>query len=397
MSGQDGKPFAMPQELVWQGWKQVKADGGAAGADGVTAGASGTGLKDSLCKVWNRMSPGTYFPPPVRAVEMPGSWGARQCRAGPPRAAGWRRQRPRWRWAPGRGPCSMRTPAAAGPGRGALDAAAACRQRCGARSRVTGPGIRKFSGSVSRDLVIKAVQAGVTHEQRRITLYVRRWLAAPIVMPDGRTAARDKGTPRGQRQVPCSPAYAPGKWPEREFPLAESGRHAGGAVVHRATGQQARRVLAAPEEKMAGAGLQPHPDKTRIVYCKDRNRRRGDCADTSFTFPGCTSRARQGPGPAGRRRDVQRLPASGQQGRPQADERGSPRLAHPHARRHRTGRHRLAGQPRHQGLDDLLRQVLQDRAERPAPAHQHLPGALGEAEVQAAQDIQQGSASGGKG
>jgi retron-type reverse transcriptase len=57
--------------------------------------------------------------------------------------------------------------------------------------------IRKFFDSVPWDLAIKAVQANVTHEQRWITLYVRRWLAAPIVMPDGRTAERDKGTPQG--------------------------------------------------------------------------------------------------------------------------------------------------------------------------------------------------------
>jgi RNA-directed DNA polymerase len=86
-----------------------------------------------------------------------------------------------------------------------------------------------------------------------------------------------------------------GKWPEREFPAVESERCAGDAVVHCATEQQARKVLAALEERTAEAGPQLHPDKTRIVYCKDRNRRRSDCADTPFTFLGCTFRARQAP------------------------------------------------------------------------------------------------------
>ena len=75
MSGQDGKPFAIPKELVWQAWKQVKANGGAAGADGVTIEMFEKDLKDNLYKVWNRMSSGTYFPPPVRAVEIPKSSG----------------------------------------------------------------------------------------------------------------------------------------------------------------------------------------------------------------------------------------------------------------------------------------------------------------------------------
>ena len=78
-----------------------------------------------------------------------------------------------------------------------MDALAVCRQRCWEKSWVIELDIRKFFDSVPWDLVVKAVQANVTHEQRWITLYVRRWLAAPIVMPDGRTEARDKGTPQG--------------------------------------------------------------------------------------------------------------------------------------------------------------------------------------------------------
>ena len=71
MSGMEGKPFAIPKQLVWQAWKSVKANGGAAGADGVTIEMFEKDLKNNLYKVWNRMSSGTYFPPPVRAVEIP--------------------------------------------------------------------------------------------------------------------------------------------------------------------------------------------------------------------------------------------------------------------------------------------------------------------------------------
>jgi RNA-directed DNA polymerase len=89
--------------------------------------------------------------------------------------------------------------------------------------------------------------------------------------------------------------YAFDKWLEREFPTVEFERYADDAVVHCATEQQARRVLAALEDRMAEVGLQLHPDKTKIVYCKDRNRRRSDCAETSFTFLGYTFRARRAP------------------------------------------------------------------------------------------------------
>jgi RNA-directed DNA polymerase len=299
MSGLDGKPFAIPKELVWQAWKQVKKNGGAAGADGVTIEIFEKDLKDNLYKVWNRMSSGTYFPPPVRAVEIPKASGGT-----------------RMLGVPSVGDRVAQTVAALSleprteaifhddsygyrPRKGALDAVAACRQRCWARNWVIDLDIRKFFDSVPWDLMVKAVQVNVTHEQRWIVLYVRRWLAAPIVMPDGRTAERDRGTPQGSAVSPVIANlfmhYAFDKWLEREFPAVEFERYADDAVVHCATEQQARRVLAALEERMAEVGLQLHPDKTRIVYCKDRNRRRKNCAETSFTFLGYTFRARQAP------------------------------------------------------------------------------------------------------
>ena len=299
MSGPEGKPFDIPKRLVWQAWKSVKANKGAAGADGVTIEAFEKDLKDNLYKVWNRMSSGTYFPPPVRAVEIPKSSGGTRILGVPtigdrvaqtvaamalePRTEavfcedsyGYRRRK------------------------GALDAVARCRERCWARDWVIDLDIRKFFDSVPWDLVIKAVQANVTHEQRWIVLYVKRWLAAPIVMPDGRTEARDRGTPQGSAVSPVLANlfmhYAFDKWLEREFPAVTFERFADDAVVHCATERQAKEVLAALDARMAEVGLQLHPDKTRIVYCKDGRRRRADCAGTSFTFLGYTFRARNAP------------------------------------------------------------------------------------------------------
>src|SRR5487761_1031564 len=94
-------------------------------------------------------------------------------------------------------------------------------------------------------------------------------------------------------RCPGRPDYAFDKWLEREFPLVEFERYADDAVVHCATERQAREVLAALEERMAGVGLQLHPDKTRIVFCRDGKRRYADCENTSFTFLGYTFRARK--------------------------------------------------------------------------------------------------------
>ena len=299
MSGQDGKPFVIPKRLVWQAWKQVKANGGAAGADGVTTTMFEEDLRDNLYKVWNRMSSGTYFPPPVRAVMIPKASGGTRM-LGVPTVGDRVAQtvaalalEPRTEAVFHEDSYGYRR------GRGALDAVGTCRRRCWERSWVIDLGIRAFFDSVPWDLVVKAVQANVTYEQRWIVLYVRRWLAAPVKMPDGQVAERDKGTPQGSAVSPVLANlfmhYAFDTWLEREFPAVEFERYADDAVVHCATEQQARRVLAALEERMAEVGLQLHPDKTRIVYCKDRNRRRSDCAETSFTFLGYTFRARQAP------------------------------------------------------------------------------------------------------
>jgi retron-type reverse transcriptase len=83
------------------------------------------------------------------------------------------------------------------PGRGALDAVAKCRERCWSTSWVIDLDVRKFFDSVAWDLMVKAVQANVTHEQRWIVLYVKRWLAAPIRTPEGRLVERERGTPQG--------------------------------------------------------------------------------------------------------------------------------------------------------------------------------------------------------
>jgi RNA-directed DNA polymerase len=299
MSGLEGKPFAIPKQLVWQAWKSVKVNGGAAGADGVTIEVFERDLAGNLYKIWNRMSSGTYFPPPVRAAEIPKSSGGTRLLGVP--AVGDRVAQTVAAMALGPRTEAIFHEDSYGyrPRKGALDAVGRCRERCWERDWVIDLDIRKFFDSVPWDLMVKAVQANVTHEQRWIVLYVRRWLAAPIVMPDGQVAERDKGTPQGSAISPVIANlfmhYAFDLWLEREFPAVRFERYADDAVVHCATERQAREVLAALEQRMAEVGLQLHPDKTRIVYCKDGKRRRADCAETAFTFLGYTFRARNAP------------------------------------------------------------------------------------------------------
>ena len=292
-----GKPFRITKQEVWDAWLKVKGNKGAPGIDGVSLAEFGKDLKDNLYKVWNRMSSGTYFPPPVMAVEIPKPHGGGTRVLGVPTVA----DRIAQTVAAARleqAAEPLFRPGSYGyrPGRGALDAVAACRERCWKYSWVIDLDVRKFFDSVRWDLLVKAVEVHADHDTRWVVLYVKRWLAAPLQLPDGTLQERDRGTPQGSAISPVLANlfmhYAFDLWLEREFPLVRFERYADDAVIHCVSEHQARKVLAALHERMAGAGLELHPDKTRIVYCKDSSRR-GSHEHTSFTFLGYTFRPRR--------------------------------------------------------------------------------------------------------
>ena len=181
------------------------------------------------------------------------------------------------------------------PRRGALDAVAKCRVRCQKKNWVLDLDVQKFFDSVDHDLMVKAVEANTTHDQRWVVLYVKRWLKAPLALPDGTIRARDRGTPQGSAVSPVLANlfmhYAFDSWLEREFPAVEFERYADDAVVHCVTERQALQVRDALAARMEQVGLRLHPDKTKIVYCKDDNRP-GSHEHVSFTFLGYEFRAR---------------------------------------------------------------------------------------------------------
>jgi RNA-directed DNA polymerase len=168
-----------------------------------------------------------------------------------------------------------------------------CRQRCWRKDRVIDLDVQKFFDSVPWDLIVKAVEA-VT-DTAWVLLYVKRWLAAPLQLPDGTLVERDKGTPQGSAVSPILANlfmhFAFDNWMARRFPAVRFERYADDAVVHCVSRRQAEDVLAAIAERMGEVGLRLHPDKTRIVYCKD-DTRRADHEHTSFTFLGFSFRAR---------------------------------------------------------------------------------------------------------
>jgi len=191
-----GKPFDISKQEVWQAYLKVAANKGAAGVDMVGLEEFESDLKNNLYKIWNRMSSGSYFPPPVRAVEIPKTHGPGTRMLGVPTIGDRIAQTV----------VAARVEAAVEPKfhadsygyrprRGALDAVGKCRERCWKYDWVIDLDVQKFFDTVPWDRIIAAVEASTALPW--VILYVKRWLAAPIQMPDGTLAARDRGTPQG--------------------------------------------------------------------------------------------------------------------------------------------------------------------------------------------------------
>ena len=195
-----GKPFVISKWEVQEAYRRVKANKGAAGVDGVSLTVFEEDLKNNLYRIWNRMASGTYFPPAVKAVEIPKAHGGVRI-LGVPTVADRiaqtvvameleRRVEPIFH------------PDSYGyrPGRSALDAVGQARRRCWKSDWVIDLDIQKFFDSVPWDLVVKAVQAHT--DLPWVVLYVQRWLEAPLQHADGTLQQRDRGTPQGSAVSP---------------------------------------------------------------------------------------------------------------------------------------------------------------------------------------------------
>jgi RNA-directed DNA polymerase len=290
-----GKPFDISKREVWEAYQKVKANKGAPGVDGCSIDEFEKDLKNNLYKIWNRMSSGSYFPPPVLAVEIPKPHGGGTRILGVPTVADRIAQTVAARRLEEKvEPIFHPDSYGYRPARSALDAVGRCRERCWRHDWVIDMDIQKFFDSVPWHLIVKAVEAHT--DVPWVVLYIKRWLAAPVRLPDGTLAERDRGTPQGSAISPVLANlfmhYAFDAWMAREFPTVLFERYADDAVVHCKSERQARQVRQAIADRMAEVGLRLHPDKTKIVYCKDGNRP-SSSEHTAFTFLGFTFRQRR--------------------------------------------------------------------------------------------------------
>lgn len=289
------KPFCIPKRAVWEAYQRVRANHGAAGVDGQTIEEFEEDLKDNLYKLWNRMSSGSYIAPPVRRVEIPKDNGGGVRLLGIPSVADRVAQTVVKDYLePVLDACFHVDSYGYRPQKSAKEALAMARARCWRYDWVLELDIRAFFDNLSHELLLRALRRHT--DCKWVLLYVERWLKAPVQLEDGSLEPRDKGTPQGGVVSPLLSNlflhYVFDQWMQKHYPDIPFERYADDGICHCKTLAQAQELRAALERRFAECHLELHPQKTRVVYCKDDDRR-GTYPEHSFDFLGYTFRPRR--------------------------------------------------------------------------------------------------------
>jgi RNA-directed DNA polymerase len=271
------KPFSISKWVVLKAFRRVKANGGAAGVDRESIEGFERNLKKNLYKLWNRMSSGSYFPPPVRAVDISKDDGGKRPLGIPTVADRVAQMAGKLYLEPEVEPHFHPHSYGYRPGRSAVEAVGVARKRCWRYDWVVDLDIKGFFDNLDHGLMMKAVRKHTKYKW--ILLYVERWLKAPAQKEDGTLVNREKGTPQGGVVSPLLANlflhYAFDDWMKRNYPGIPFERYADDIIVHCASEKQAKFIRAKIEERLLQCGLELNREKTRIVYCKDSNRRNG--------------------------------------------------------------------------------------------------------------------------
>jgi len=288
------KPFNIDKKQVYEAYNAVRSKGGAAGADGQTIGQFEADLKNNLYKIWNRMSSGSYFPPSVRAVSIPKKNGGQRILGVPTVADRVAQTVVKQLIEPDLDPVFLVDSYGYRPRKSALDAVGVTRQRCWKYDWVLEFDIKGLFDNIDHALLLRAVRKHV--ECTWALTYIERWLTAPMVREDGVQIERNCGTPQGGVISPILANlfmhYTFDLWMARAFPDLPWCRYADDGLIHCHSEREAEAVKAALQARLAECKLEMHPTKTKIVYCKDKRRRRS-YPNVTFDFLGYCFRPRR--------------------------------------------------------------------------------------------------------
>jgi RNA-directed DNA polymerase len=287
------KAFNISKRVVWEAYMRVKANKGVAGVDGESIAEFEKDLQNNLYKLWNRMSSGSYFPPPVRAVEIPKDDGRKRPLGIPTVADRIAQTVVKAYFEPEVEPCFHLDSYGYRPGKSAIKAVGVARQRCWRNDWVVDLDIKGFFDNLDHELLMRAIRKHT--DCKWILLYIGRWLKASVQLEDGLLVEREKGTPQGGVISPLLANlflhYAFDEWMRRKYPSISFERYADDIIVHCKSERQAKWIKSQIEKRLLGCKLELHPKKTKVVYCKDSSRR-GEYRNEKFDFLGYTFRPR---------------------------------------------------------------------------------------------------------
>lgn len=293
---EETKVFPITREQVWESFKLVKAKGGSAGVDGITIDDIAANPRKHLYPVWSRLASGSYFPPAVKRVEIPKSDGGIRPLGIPtvkdrvaqmviareleeqvdkhfsPNSFGYR------------------------PNKSAHQAIEQARVNCWRYPWVIDVDIKGFFDNIDHELLMRAVSKFT--DKKHTLLYVNRWLKAPVQMKDGtQLQNKEKGTPQGGVISPLLANiflhFAFDKWMEENFSSNPFERYADDIIIHAKNEPEARHLLKSMRERFEQCKLELHPEKTKLVYCNRKGRRkRKEAKERQFDFLGYTFRSR---------------------------------------------------------------------------------------------------------
>ena len=282
------KSIPISKQQIWLAYKKVKANQGSAGVDQINMEEFDAQRSKHLYKLWNRLASGSYFPPPVKEVEIPKKDGKVR-KLGIPTIADRVAQMVVKEYLEARFE-KIFSPNSYGyrPEKSAHQALEKVRQNCRKTDWVIDLDIKGFFDNIDHERLMLAVQKHVP--EKWCLLYIQRWLTMPVQTKSGELIQKQgKGTPQGGVISPLLANlflhYAMDKWLEQNHPKVEYVRYADDAILHCRTKTEAEQTLAALDERMKACGLELHPEKTKQVYCRDY--RRQDTYETvKFDFLG---------------------------------------------------------------------------------------------------------------
>lgn len=288
------KPFPITKRQVWEAYKSVKANQGGAGVDEQSLAEFAEDLENNLYKLWNRLASGSWMPPPVKRVEIPKADGGVRGLGVPTVSDRIAQTVVKQALEPELEKIFHSDSYGYRPGKSAHQAIGQARERCWRFDWVVDLDIKGFFDNIDWDLMMRAVRH---HTQDTwVLLYIERWLRAEVQMPDGSLQSRQRGTPQGGVVSPLLANlflhYTFDAWMQHTYPQIPFERYADDGLCHCRTREEAEDLKVALERRFAECRLELHPEKTKIVYCKDDDRRL-EYSCTSFDFLSYTFRPRR--------------------------------------------------------------------------------------------------------